>query len=197
MMKNTLIKTSFTLGLAALLLAGCGSVVTKVETGAVTVREKITVQVSSPWNQFERGLADNSPTWTQEGITVDALRFYGGIRDGQPLTVVPNNKAPLNYKAGMQPAEVVRLFETLHTLDGSTYQIDKLEPAEFMGQRGFRWEYSAVRKNDDVRLRGIGYGAVVNGELNAITYTAPRLAFFGKYQAMVETLIRSAQPARR
>ena len=68
--------------LLAVALAGCATV-TKVDSGETLVRNRLAVQVSEPWNQFERGFADNTPTWTLEGITVDALQFYVGVKDGE------------------------------------------------------------------------------------------------------------------
>lgn len=41
-------------------------------------------------------------------------------------------------------------------------------------------------------MRGMAYGAVRNGELFVIHYSAPRLVFFPRYQPRVEALIRSA-----
>ena len=64
---------------------------------------------------------------------------------------------------------------------------------EFVGARGFRIEYSMVRKLDEVRLRGVAFGAVRNGELFLINYSAPRLAFYPKHAAGVEALARSAK----
>ena len=180
-------------GLVALALAGC-SHVSKIDTGPVTIKERLRVTVSQPWNQFEHGLADDTPTWTQDGFTVDALRFYVGVADGRPVARAAGGSKtePAPFRAGMQPADIVKLFEALNTRDGSSFQLDRLAPADFAGGRGFRWEYSVVRKLDDVPLRGLGYGVVHNGQLFAITYTAPRLAFFPRYQALVEALMRSA-----
>lgn len=177
----------------ASLLAGCAAV-SKVETGQVAVRERMLVQVASPWNRFERGQSDDTPIWTQEGITVDALQFYVGVKDGQLIAPTPREGklAPLAFKSSMQAADIVALFQSLQTRDGSTFQLDKLEPVDFVGTRGFRYEFSVVRKLDDVRLRGVAYGAVQRGELYLISYTAPRLAFFNKYAAQVEAIARSA-----
>ena len=77
--------------LAAVLVAilcGCAAV-SKVEKGEAVIKNRLAVQVVEPWNQFERGLADNTPTWTHEGITVDALQFYVGVKDGELLAPTP------------------------------------------------------------------------------------------------------------
>ena len=180
--------------IAAVVLAGCANVA-KIETGEALVKNRLAVQVATPWNRFERGLADNTTTWTVEGITVDALQFYVGVRDRELIAPTPNTGKvePLAFRSSMQPAEVVALFQSLFTRDGSSFTLDKLEATEFVGTNGFRFEYSLVRKLDDVRLRGVAYGAVRNGELFLINYSAPRLAFFAKHVGRVETLAKSAK----
>jgi hypothetical protein len=181
--------------LLALALAGCAAV-SKVNTGETLVKNRLSVTVDTAWNQFERGMGDNTPTWTVEGITVDALQFYVGIKDGELIAATPNNGKgvlPLKFRSDMQPADIVALYQGLFTRDGSSFTLDKLEPAEFVATRGFRFEYSLTRKVDDVRLRGVAYAAVRNGELFVINYSAPRLAFFPKYAAQVEALARTAK----
>jgi hypothetical protein len=179
----------------AVLVAGCAQV-THVATGDITVRDRLLVTVDKPWNQFERGLSDNTPTWTQDGISVDALRFYVGLKDGALLAPAPNDpKAPKppTFRQGMQAADVVSMFEGLYARDGSTFKLDKVAPHPFLGGEGFRFEFSSIRKHDEVRLSGVGWGAVRNGELYAITYTAPRLSFFSRHVASVEAIAKSAR----
>ena len=180
---------------AALLLAGCAQL-SQVATGQVVVHERLVVDVDKVWNQFESTLNDGTPTWTQQGITVDALRFYVGLKDGAliaPTPSEPKGQAPLAFKAGMQAAEIVALFERLYARGGSTFALNKVVPMPFAGGNGYRFEFSSIRKADDVRLRGVGWFAVRNGELWAITYTAPRLAFFPAGIAEAEAIARSAR----
>jgi hypothetical protein len=187
-------RTALLLGLAAT-LAGCGQVL-KLADGEVLVRERLLVQTGKPWNQFERGVGDGVTTWTREGVTIDALRFFVGLKDGDllaPTPTQPKGAQPLVFKRSMQAADVVALFESLVVRDGSSFTLERNEPAEFIGQPGFRFEFSSVRKSDDVMLKGLGWGAVRNGELFLITYTAPRLAFFPRGAADAEALARSAR----
>lgn len=184
---------------AAAALAGCASPITHVTSGEVVLRERLVVQVERDWNQFERGLGDGIATWTQEGVTVDALRFYVGLKDGDllaPTPAQPKGAKPLAFKSTMQAAEVAALFEGLVGRDGSTFTLEKIEPQAFLGQAGFRIEYSSIRKFDEVRLRGVIWGAVRNGELFAISYAAPRLAFFPRGIAHAEAVARSARVRR-
>jgi hypothetical protein len=60
-------------------------------------------------------------------------------------------------------------------------------------EKGFRFEYSVVRRSDHAVLSGVGFGAVSKGELFALLYHAPRLAFFPRHQPRVEQIARSAR----
>jgi hypothetical protein len=177
----------------ALLIAGCASV-SKVASGETVIRNKLTVTVAEPWNQFDHTMGGNTPTWTQEGFTVDALQFYVGIRNNEVIEPTPSgSKAqPLNFRSTMQPAEIVALYQGLWTRDGSSFTLDRIEPALFAGKTGFRFDYTLVRKSDDVRLSGIAWGAVHNGELYLINFSAPKLGFFARHVGRVEALVRTA-----
>lgn len=180
---------------AVLVLAACAQV-SQVATGEVTVRDRLTVTTTTTWNQFERGLGDNTPTWTQEGIAVDALQFIVAVKDGEliaPTPSEPKGVRPLAFKAAMSPADIAKLYETLWTRDGSTFTLERLAPETFAGQPGFRFEYTLVRRTDEVRLRGMAVGAVKDGQLFMIHYAAPRLAFYPRYQPLVEALVKTAR----
>ena len=179
-------------------LAGCaGAPVTAINTGEVLVKQRLAVDVATPWNQFERGQFAQTPTWTNEGIIVDALQFFVGLKDGEllaPTPSEPKGQRALTFKATMQPAELVDLFQGVFTRDGSTFTLDKLEPEAFVGAPGgFRFEYTVLRKVDEVKLQGVAWAVVRNGELFVINYSAPRLAFFARYRARVEAIAKSAR----
>ena len=92
----------------------------------------------------------------------------------------------------MQPHELAALFQAMLTSDGSTFTLDRLDPAPFLGASGIRFDYSLVRRIDDVRLSGMCYARIVNGQLYAILYQAPRLGFYPRYQAQVEKMAQGA-----
>jgi hypothetical protein len=183
------------LALPLALLASCAQV-SKVSSGTVTVRDKLVVDVADPWNQFESGLNPMAASWTNEGLFVDTLQFYVGIKDGgliAPTPSEPKGVAPLVFKSAMTPAEVATLFQNLWARDGSTFSLDRIEPHGWLGGDGFRVEFSVVRMTDDVRLLGIAWGAVRNGELYIISYSAPRLNFYARYRPRAEAIARSAR----
>lgn len=174
-------------------LVGC-AVVTKVEPGKAVVGERLSIQVTQPWNRFERNLTEATPTWSQHGFTVDALKFYVGIGHDRPLAEIPGNPkaAALKFRSSMQETEAIELLQSLLTLDGSTFQLNKVAPEPFGGQKGVRFEFEMARKSDHVQLKGLGYATIKNGELFMLTYVAPRMAFFGRHSRDIEQMAASA-----
>jgi len=183
--------------LLLLALAGCVSVA-KVETGEHAVGERMSVTLDSAWNKISVPGQGPEESWTMEGMWVDKLLFYAGIKNDQLTHAEPrtvgSGPPPKSYrfKSTMQPDEIVSMFEGMMTRDGSRFTLVKLEPAAFGGLKGFHFEYTLVRKLDNVQLTGFGYGAVSKGELFAIVYMAPRLEFYPRYAPRVEQLCRTA-----
>jgi hypothetical protein len=185
--------------LAALLigaLSGCGTRVVKVESGAQPMGDRMVVSIDGAWNRIDNPAASAGPaqTWTMEGLPVDQLLIYSGIKDDQAIHAVRAgaNVKSFKFRSRMQSDEIVALYEGMLTRDGSSFKLVKLEPAAFGGTKGFRFEYSLTRKVDNVQLSGLGFGAVSEGELFAIVYMAPRLTFFRRHQERVEQICRSA-----
>jgi hypothetical protein len=181
--------------LAVAALAGCATVA-KVERGEQVVAERMVVQLEGPWNRFENIPQFPRPTWTVEGMTIDLLVFFVGVKDNEELraqAVQGSNQKRPTFRSSMQPHEVVALFEAALTADGSTFQLGKLDRVRFLEGDGFRFEFTRVRREDDVQLSGFGYGTVRNGELHAIVYQAPRLAFYPRYAPQIEKMAQSAR----
>jgi hypothetical protein len=178
-------------------LAGCVSVA-KVESGEHTIGERLSVNLTGAWNHISMPGIGPAETWTMEGLPVDQLLLYSGLKDGEAIHATRRSgsdtaKKNFEFHSSMQPDQIAALFEGMLSRDGSTYRLVKLEPAVFGGARGFRFEYALTRKVDNVQLTGVGYAAVSRGELFAIVYHAPRLAFFARHAPTVEAIARSAQ----
>ena len=181
--------------LAALLLASCASVVvTKVSPGDAVVGERMTVPIEAAWNQFPSTSPGPAAQWTVEGFPIDRLAFYVGVKDGAPIAPPGGpNQRPLVFRATMQPHEAMALFEALYTRDGSSYVLDRLDPVDFLGQRGWRAQYTMVRKFDDVRLSGSAWGTVRDGQLFVLTFSAPALGFYPRLLPRVEKIASLAR----
>lgn len=185
-MKKTLL---FVLALA---LAGCASV-KKIEPGSRTLGERFTVNIQGNWNHLDFPGIKPAQVWTMEGVTVDELMLYSGIRDGQAMQSGGGaQKKELVFRSAMQIEEVVSLFEGVLTQDGSTFKLLRLDPYAFAGRKGYRFEYERIRKYDNVHQQGIGFGTIDRGELFALVYHAPRQTFFPRHKARVEAIAASA-----
>jgi hypothetical protein len=181
------------------LLAAC-STITKVE-GEQSVNGRLLVQMPHAWNKLASGGGQPFDMWTQEGVTLDQLRMWAAIKPGEvlvkgaPRPVPAGEKAPRTptYEKGMAPDQLVGLFETLYSADGSLVTMRRIEPDTFAGQPGVRFEFGLVRKGDDVQLSGVGWVAVRGDELYAATFTAPRLSFFPRLLPRAEGVVRTAR----
>lgn len=186
--------------LLALVLAGCASI-SKVE-GDQRVGDNLLVNVSSAWNKvtdpWEGGPYD---MWTQEGIPLDHLRLWGGVKSGKALVAkptilfrAPGEKDPRypTFVAGLPADKLVSLFEALYANEG-TVNVTRVEPTVFAGEKGVRFEFTLARRADDVTLKGVGWLAVHKDALYAATFAAPRLAFFDKLLPMAEAVVKTAR----
>jgi hypothetical protein len=186
-------KHSFAALSLALLLAACATKPMKVGPGEAVVADKVALRIDGAWNQLPTQMGPWT-LWTHDGLALDELRFWTGLKDGEAIaSPMGKDQRPLAFKASMQPHELVALFGSLHSRDGSAFTLDRLEPAEFVGAKGFRFQYTVVRKTDDVKLSGVGWGAVHNNQLYAMTFTAPRAGFFGRHEKGVEQIAKSAR----
>lgn len=180
----------------ALLVAGCASVV-KVE-GEQLVHKKLSVHLPAAWNRIA---VTQQPyeLWTQDGISLDQLRFWAGVQPGQALIRVPSTpmgqKPPRvpTFQADMSPDQLVSLFETLFAADGSQVRITRVDPAEFAGEKGIRFEFSVIKRSTDLQLKGTGWAAVRNNQLYAATFTAPELAFYPRLLPKAQDVVATAR----
>lgn len=191
--------------LLALALAAC-TTISKME-GEQVVNDRLAVQVSSAWNQVrDPWEVDPYDTWTQEGIPLDHLRFWGGVRPGQPLMTKPavfsraadakERRVP-TFRPGLTPEQLVTLFEELYATAGPV-TITRVEPTVFAGHKGVRFEFTLARRSDDLNLQGVGWVSVrpdpVWGEeLFAATFVAPRLSFYQRLLPMAEAVVKTAR----
>jgi hypothetical protein len=184
----------------ALLLAACASI-TMVE-GEQVVNGKLVVSVSAAWNKVtDPWEAEPYDIWTQEGIPLDHLRLWGGVKSGRALVAkrtvlfrAPGEKDARypTFTAGLPPDKLVSLFEALYANEGPV-TITRVEPTVFAGEKGVRFEFTLARRAGDVTLKGVGWVAVHKDELFAATFAAPRLAFFPRLLPMAEAVVKTAR----
>lgn len=195
--------------LVALLLAACLSACAMAYRmeGDQVVNDRLVVHVSAAWNQVSDPWdGDPYDTWTRDGMPLDHLRLWGGVKPGQALMTRPmvflrneDQKAPRvpTFRAGLGAEKLVSLFEELYASAG-TVTVTKLDPTVFAGTQGVRFEFTLLRRADDLPMRGVGWVAVrpdpVHGEvLYAATFVAPRLGFYPRLLPLAEEVVRTAR----
>jgi hypothetical protein len=166
--------------LLAFALAACATVA-KLQSGEQAIGDRLVVTFDGAWNEV------GEQTWTREGLPIDELRVFPGIRSGEPLAA----GGPL-FSSALPHAEIPALFGKFLSSDGSVFTLRKVEPCDFAGG-GYRFEYSLRRKLDDVELAGVGYASVRRGALFAMLYSAPKLVFFDRYKRAVENMAQTAR----
>jgi hypothetical protein len=177
-----------------LVMAGCATI-QKVESGVRPIGERLTIKIEGDWNHLDFPGLKPAQIWTMEGITVDELLIYSGIKDGQAMHAetdgAPKDKK-IVFRSNMRTEEIVSMFSSVLSRDGSTFKLVKVQPYPFGGRAGFRFDYERVRKVDGVIEQGMSFGAVDKGELFAVVYQAPRLTFFPRHRGRVEAIGSSA-----
>lgn len=166
-------------------------------SGEVVVGERLLVRNDGNWSRMQGGTpVPKRDLWTTDGITLDQLRFYVGLAKGESLVAIkdrPADKPIPRFRDAMEAQEVVELYEAFATSDGSVFKLEKLAPARFLEADGFRFDFSRVRKSDDVRTRGVVYGAQHGKEWFLMAYEAPRIHYFPKNLPRVEAIAQSAR----
>lgn len=184
----------------AVALSAC-TTISKVE-GDQVVNGRMAIKVTEAWNKVSiPGAQQPYDMWTQEGITLDHLRIWAGIKPGEAMMVVPpaqmqsGQKAPRvpTFVANMATEQIVTMFETMYAVDGSIVKISRVEPAVFAGERGVHFEFTIARKRDDLQLLGTGWASVRKNELFAATFVAPKLTFFPRLAPKAEAIVKTAQ----
>jgi hypothetical protein len=191
--------------LLALLLAACANV-SRMD-GEQLVNDRLAVHLSQAWNKVSDPWdVDPYDTWTQEGIPLDHLRFWGAVRPGQPLMTKPavfsravdakERRVP-TFRQGLTAEKLVGLFEELYATAG-TVTITRVEPAVFAGEKGVRFEFTLARRRDDLDMQGVGWVAVRSDptwgeELYAATFVAPKLSFYQRLLPMAEAVVKTAR----
>lgn len=183
--------------LLAFLLTACASL-DKVGPGPVTVGDELTLTPGAAWNRVQLDSPWPAELWTAEGVPIDVLAIYAGVREGEALLRrdYQSPRRPPPFRASMAPQEIVELFENSLVEDGSRFRLERLGPVKFGGAEGFRFEFGLTRSGDHLEMKGVGYGAVRGGRLYLLTYRAPKSHFFARYLPSVEALARSAQIKR-
>ena len=175
--------------LLLVLLASC-SPYRLVEPSQQTIAERYRVTTPIAWT----GIAiDHGEAWTINGRALDELSFFAGIQDGMGLVAAdPNAGDPPAFRSKMRANQVMELVtDSLAYAGSQKVRGGKLRPAKFGKLPGFRFEF-VFSDEDGLNYGGKAIGAVANGELHLIVFTAPISHYFPAQNQNVERIFDSS-----
>ncbi len=133
--------------------------------------------------------------WSLDGPLLNRIVFLGGVADGQPIAREANRKRePLpHFAAAMRATDIAELVErtTRITEAAPDFTTEVVAPATFAGRPGFRLRYRYTV--GELTRRGEARGAVIDGRLYLIAYSAPALHYFDTDLPRATAIMDSAQ----
>lgn len=170
-----------------LILAGCGATLVAPEK-PVELGNSFNVVPQRPWNR----IAKSPEIWTAQGPQIDMVRFFAGIRSGEPLmSGLPD--ARYKFEAKMLPNDVQDLVvATLQAEGNKTIQASNLAPCPFGQAKGFCFDLTFASPGD-LEMKGMAMARKQDERLDLILFQAPAEYYFGEMSSDVGKLFASTQ----
>jgi hypothetical protein len=172
-----------TLILAPLASADAYSLIPANKPVAVA-KSALTVTPDMAWNKIGARPGRFAESWTLDGLPLNDVTFYAAIPNDQSLfREVDKTRKPLpHFSPTMLAPDVAQFFEGSYrvAMGTSLFAIDRVEPATFAGRPGFRFDYSFTVQDEEVRRKGEGIGAIVDGKLYLVTFEAPAIHYYDR-----------------
>lgn len=160
-------------------------------------KSPMTVTPGENWNRWSTRPSKKGETWTLDGVSLNELSFFGGVLPGEAIYRERDKKdEPLpKFDAKMLPPDIVQAVEGSYriVLKTSLFAVDSVEPAKLAGYNGVRFTYHYTVQDEDVRRKGEGRAAIVDGKLYLITFAAPELHYFDAGIAEARRVMDSAR----
>lgn len=143
------------------------------------------------WSAIRSGPNEN---WTIHGLRLENVFLAKAIPDGKPLVRPSSSKEQLPlFRRAMTGSELAELAaETLQRRGAGEAKVVAVRPEPFGGKPGFRADL-ALKTPEGLEVDGLAAGAVVEGELYLLLFTAPRTHYFATIAPVVEKVIASAR----
>lgn len=160
----------------------------------------MTVTPDREWNRMGARPGRNSESWTIDGDGLNEMTFYGGIEPDRTLfREVNKHSTPLpRFSRTMLLTDIPALFESSYriALNTPVMTIERVTPTRFLGEKGVAFSYTYARVDEEVRRRGDGVAAIVDGRLFLITFDAPAIFFHDRDVPAYRAIIAKAAIAR-
>lgn len=159
------------------------------------VRDGMTVTPQNEWNRWSSRPSERGEIWTIDGVAINELSFFTGIKDGETLyreQYTSLNPLP-KFRSSMLPTDLVEFFEGSNriVLQSSLFKIDSIEPAKLGEHDAVRFRYHYVSQSDEIARLGEGVAANIDGKLYLVNFVAPAIHYFDRDIAAVRTIVDS------
>lgn len=174
--------------LIVFLASGCSGGITHKPPGEYKVGSSYSITTSTPWSH----IAGNPQQWTIDGPSLGLLQTWAGLKSGDALVRRQGRKTPV-FRSTFGALEVAEMVsDTIEALvPGADVETTDFRPIAFGSQDGFRFQVRYVRKG--LPMRGVAAGAVRNGMLDLLLFTAPAEHYFDMYAAEIDHIIGSVK----
>lgn len=184
--------------LGGVVLAGCGNPILVKPGQSNAIGDAYRVDPQIEWSRQQAGKLQ---IWTVDGPQLEQLRLYGDIADRDSLFPAAGSQARAparehrpEYRQGMRAHDVMELVAaTLEQSGAIDVVAERLQPGEFGGQPGFRFEL-AFKSELGLAYRGLVAGMITADErLHLILYMGAQPHYFGAYVPTVRRLLDSVR----
>jgi hypothetical protein len=172
----------------ALAVTGCANVELVPADKPASVGNSISVMPQRAWNRISK----DPDVWTTQGPQIDQVRFFAGVKSGQPLLRAIRDDR-LNFDAKMLPNDIQDLVvATLQREGNKTIQAGNLAPCNFGSGKGFCFDLTFASAAD-VEMKGRAMARKQNDQLDLILFQAPAEYYFAEMSPDVQKVFASVQ----
>jgi hypothetical protein len=191
------LKARALIALVPLFLVGCAPAYALKKAGTTAVaRGAFIVQPSSSWNLVPKDPSSTKweEVWTQNGPLLDTIEFIGGLPEGESIVVQKKEaerRVPL-FRANMSPEDLVTMVEISYRTTGVTvFNVESVDPAEFLGGRGVRLRFNYV-PGDGITKKGDCVMRVVGNKLYLMKLDGVASHYFYAAEGEFDLLVATA-----
>ena len=176
----------------SLLLAGCGTAGLVDPGQPASVGDGVSVMPQVKWNQFSNSHL-HEILWTQNGFSLDTLRFVTGIKSGKPLyPVLGVRKDMLDaFDAKMLPNDIQDLVVSTMEKEGlENVHPGNLAPCPFGTASGFCFDLDFATR-DGLMMKGKVIASKRAGQLDLFRFQAPAEYYYDAMSPTVTSVFAS------
>ncbi len=183
--------------MALIMLSGCAGVDLVQAGKPADLGDGVSVTPSTGWAKIHGSFAGSNSILTIDGIGLDEVRYYMGVKAGQPIyeiAGVPKSQLGV-YDAKMLPNDVMELLVANLVKEGAQdVHASALRPAKFGNVDGFLFDL-VFNTGEGLNMRGEALAGQRDGKLDLLLYTAPDEFYFAHRRPDVEQLFSTVHVA--